>query len=332
LRHLFSCLSCISWLLFFLPVAFAADPTATLTLDRSEILPGEVILARLTVRHAPEVRVYPFLPPKKMGEFELLGTSKSPETKTAKDGQKEEIFTFRITCFEVGDQTIPPLEISYSAASDKSTTLPSVKTAEQRVTVKSAVEALKQKTAQPGATPVSDESLLRPVPPPLEMPLDKRPIIIGLLIALAAISLAILAYFLFKRFRNRLRPAAPPPPPLPPDEEALTALSNLEREESCAPATVKEFYTTLSEITRRYLGRRYRFDALEMTSEELLREARSIGWDAPLLRSLAESAAESDGVKFAKAAPGAAERRAALERTRQLVLDTRPAPQPAENP
>ena len=92
---------------------------------------------------------------------------------------------------------------------------------------------------------------------------------------------------------------------------------------------MKEFYTSLSEITRRYLGRRYRFDALEMTSEELLREARSIGWDAPLLRSLAESAAESDGVKFAKMQPGQAARHDALERARQLVLDTRPAPKPA---
>ncbi|HBF32990.1 TPA: hypothetical protein DDW35_00365 [Candidatus Sumerlaeota bacterium] len=319
--------SCVAWLFLFVSFASAAEPTAELALTPAEIFPGEPIQARLTVRHLAEVRVYPFLPPKKMGEFELLGTSKSPETKTTKDGQKEDVFTFKITCFEVGDHTIPPLEISYSTASDKSTTLPSIKTAGQHVTIKSAVEALKQKNAQPGATPVSDESLLRPVPPPMEMALDKRPIIIGLSIALAVVLLAILAYFLFKRFKNRLRPAAPPPPPLPPDEEALTALSNLEREEACAPATVKEFYTTLSEITRRYLGRRYRFDALEMTTEELLREARSIGWDAPLLRTLAEAAAESDSVKFAKMEPGQSSRHAALERARQLVLDTRPAPQ-----
>jgi len=316
----------------FSAVAQAAEPTAELVLTPSEIFPGEPIQARLTVRHTPDTRIYPFLPPQKIGDFELLSTGKSPETKTTKDGQREDIFTFKITCFEVGDQTIPPLEISYSTASDKSSTLPSVKTAEQRITVKSAVEALKQKTAQAGATPASDESLLRPVPPPVEMPLDKRPIIIGLLIALAVVLLAILAYFFFKLFQNRLRPAAPPPPPLPPDEEALAALANLERKESSAPATVKEFYTTLSQITRRYLGRRYRFDALEMTSEELLRETRSIGWDTPLLRTLTEAAAESDGVKFAKMNPGQSARHAALERARQLVLDTRPAPKPMTEP
>ena len=59
-------------------------------------------------------------------------------------------------------------------------------------------------------------------------------------------------------------------PPLPPDEAALARLRALAASGKLDADDRRPVYFELSEIMKEYLGARYVFDALELTSEELL--------------------------------------------------------------
>jgi hypothetical protein len=144
---------------------------------------------------------------------------------------------------------------------------------------------------------------------------------------LAALALAVAAVVLLVRFlRGRTVQAVEAPPP-PPDAEALDRLAELRRREPWKRGEGRGAIFELSETVRHYLGRRLSFAALDLTSEELLRELRSRilrGLEVP---ALADELAWEDLVKFAKLEPTAAECIAAIERAEALVRDTAPRPE-----
>src|SRR5213078_4236158 len=82
----------------------------------------------------------------------------------------------------------------------------------------------------------------------------------------------------------------------------------------------------VSEVIREYLGARFGFDSLELTTDELLAELR-----ARAERELGSRLAEIRGwlsacdlVKFAKISPSASEARGTLEAAIRIVSTTRP--------
>ena len=83
----------------------------------------------------------------------------------------------------------------------------------------------------------------------------------------------------------------------------------------------------MSEVIRDYLGGRYGFDSLEMTTDELVAELkRHAGRELHLLGEIQGWLSACDLVKFAKVSPTAAEARGALESAIRIVTATRPAP------
>src|SRR5262245_9688899 len=89
------------------------------------------------------------------------------------------------------------------------------------------------------------------------------------------------------------------------------------------------FYEQVSAIAREYLGNRYGFLALDMTTSEILKTVRQLqpaGLDAA---QVARFLAEADLVKFAKFVPGAEEPAAHLAEARRLVDTTRELDAPA---
>jgi len=122
------------------------------------------------------------------------------------------------------------------------------------------------------------------------------------------------------------RPAAPPPPPRPAHElamERLDRLGTLLAQEG----DLRPFYFALSEAIRDYLGGRFGFDSLEMTTEELMAAMRRV--PAQETRGVLGSEIEGwlsgcDLVKFAKLAPTVEQARGALETAILMVEATRP--------
>jgi hypothetical protein len=82
----------------------------------------------------------------------------------------------------------------------------------------------------------------------------------------------------------------------------------------------------VSEVIRDYLGGRYGFDSLEMTTDELVAELKRYAGRELILGEIEGWLAACDLVKFAKISPTASEARGALESAIRIVKATRPAP------
>ena len=115
------------------------------------------------------------------------------------------------------------------------------------------------------------------------------------------------------------------PPPLPPWEEALGALDRLPWREWLAASEFKRFYYALSEILKRYLERRFEFDAVEQTTTELLASMRV--HKLPMRDEISRFFARCDLVKYAKTVPTEEEAERAIDQLREFVVKTRPAPE-----
>ena len=123
--------------------------------------------------------------------------------------------------------------------------------------------------------------------------------------------------------RRRARRPLPIPPPPTPEEEAMARLLSLKQRRPWDRGLGRAAVFELSEIVRAYLGRRLCFDALDLTTEEVLAELhrrRLLGLDLP---ELSGELSWQDLVKFAKAEPGAEDCERAIDRAASLVDRTR---------
>ena len=141
--------------------------------------------------------------------------------------------------------------------------------------------------------------------------------------------LALLAYLAYRLYRRIRRLAEILPPPLPPWEEALSALERMPWRDWLAEGQVKRFYYALSEILKRYLERRFEFDAAEQTTTELLASLRA--QRLPIRDDVARFFARCDLVKYAKTVPPPDEAEREIDLIRDLVVRTKPLP-PAPAP
>ncbi len=110
--------------------------------------------------------------------------------------------------------------------------------------------------------------------------------------------------------------------PLPPWEEALKALEALPWREWLEAGQVKRYYYALSEVLKRYIERRFEFDAAEQTTTEMLASMRL--HKTPMRDDVARFFARSDLVKYAKWLPPEEEAQSAIDRVREFVLRTKP--------
>lgn len=141
---------------------------------------------------------------------------------------------------------------------------------------------------------------------------------------LAALLLAAIAYIIYRRFRKEPDSEAAPvwTAPLPrPDVEAEAALARLAERKLIENHRIELFFTELTDIMKRYAGRRFDVPYLERTTDEILSDLR----DQPVtgLRDILEAA---DLVKFAKTMPEQDEARSSFALARTLIRTTKPAP------
>ena len=136
---------------------------------------------------------------------------------------------------------------------------------------------------------------------------------------------ALITYFVVRKLRAR-RGERPGPPPRPAHEIALERLDRLGAYGFLEDADNRPFYFAVSEVIRDYLGGRYGFDSLEMTTDELIAELKHHAGRELILGEIQGWLSACDLVKFAKISPTAAEARGALESAIRIVKATRPAP------
>ena len=86
---------------------------------------------------------------------------------------------------------------------------------------------------------------------------------------------------------------------VPPHKKALDEMNRLKGESHIADFDQKVYYTQLTDTLRQYIRERFGFNAMEMTSSEILDNLRSAG-DDKMLAELSDLFMTADLVKFAK--------------------------------
>jgi hypothetical protein len=282
-------------------------PTVAARADKAEAHVGDPI--RISVVAVAKSGVPVNLPGTfDLGPFSLLGRDETIEQNLG-DGRVRREFVFKVAAYEPGEVAIPAVEVTYLA-----------KTGEVR-------------TAATTPIPIKIASLIANEPEPAlkdaattvsVMEENRIPLYIGGGLLGAGVG-ALIMFFIARKLRAR-RGERPGPPPRPAHEIALERLDRLGAYGFLENADNRPFYFAVSEVIRDYLGARYGFDSLELTTDELIGELKRQAGRDMILGEIQGWLSACDLVKFAKVSPTAAEARGALESAIRIVTVTRAAP------
>ena len=125
-------------------------------------------------------------------------------------------------------------------------------------------------------------------------------------IILGIIAFIIGLYFLF---RNKKETVKEKKIIIPPYIEATKELKSLEKKQLWQNNQVKEYYSELTDIVRKYIGNELFIQALETTTDEMMslliteNKQQKLGLDKETLENLRDLLSQADFVKFAKQKP-----------------------------
>ncbi len=288
---------------FAATAARASGPRLTAAAATDSARVGDPITVRFTLT-APAVSTLE-LPPvsKTLGEFEVL--SWTPLKIVEKDGERIAAGDAVLTAWHTGMIEIPALRAVGDSVQD-------VRSAPIPITIVS--------------VGLDESGEARPVRGPVSLPRNWWLIA---LVTLGVIALGVAAFLVARRLRRK--PAAAPAAQVivrPAHEIAYEELARLASERLVDRGLAAEQVVRLTDILRDYLGRRFGFMALDMTTSEIVAMLRP-GFDVGPRESRAafsqarEFLEDGDLVKFADVVPEAATASSGIARVRGIVDETR---------
>jgi hypothetical protein len=159
----------------------------------------------------------------------------------------------------------------------------------------------------------STETSVKDIKAPFEEPFDWKwylPYVYGGLGALAVIILAVI--LIVKLTKKKPEIAIEKKPDVPPHVLALQQLEKIKAEAVWKEGKIKEYYSSISDSVRLYIEGRFGIQALELTTDEIVRAFRSQVVDPLSKEKLQQMLVLSDLVKFAKQLP--------IEQENEMVL------------
>lgn len=148
------------------------------------------------------------------------------------------------------------------------------------------------------------------------------PNFLPLIIALAALTAVLLGYLAY-RFIGKLKKTRAMTKSLPPPwAEAIAALDNIPRDDWLARGFFKKYYYAISEILKRYLERRFEFNAVEQTTTEIAACLKMM--KVPQREEFDGFFTRADLVKYAKYVPPHSEMSSAVDSAKALINKSRP--------
>jgi hypothetical protein len=291
------------------PPALPADrmPTVRLTVEPLEAAIGDPIAWRAVVRRRVGDRVH--LPSSAdFGGLEVQ--TRDREVSDPEGDWLEETLSVTLIAFAVDEHEIPPQKLTVVDIEGR---IAEIETEAATVTIKSLIAN-------------EPEPRLKPDLGPGERVFEKDYTALYVLAVLAGIAaialLTLLGRWLWSK--RRPRPGPPPPPPRPAEEIALEKLELLRSGDQLDQGQHKEFHVLLSETVREYVGNRYGFDSLELSTEEMTAHLRTLRLSQPVFDALTDLLDETDLVKFAKYVPAVDESRRLLDEAFRVVEITTP--------
>ncbi|HET9947991.1 MAG TPA: hypothetical protein VFQ22_03590, partial [Longimicrobiales bacterium] len=265
--------------------------------DSTRITVGDRITLDVAVEHPPGARVaWPDsldVAPFEVLEADTLGTERQDDVEVSRA-------RWVLTAFSLGDLEIPSFDVPVTLPDGSADTL--------------ATDAFGVQVVSVGTDPSGD---IRDIRGPLALP--RSVLRLALLVLLPLLVIALL-YLLARRLRARRggEEAVAAPPPAPAHEVALAALVELEASDLLERGRVKEYHIAVSNILRTYVEDRFRVDAHELTTSEVLERLARVGIEGSFASGLRAFLEQCDLVKFAKVRPAAAQSRQVLELGRRL--------------
>jgi len=225
-----------------------------------------------------------------------------PTTSEMSDGTIVQGGRYRITAFKPGTYIIPPLPVRYWTASGDSGEL--------------TTQSLTVEIVSLGVTAADS---LRGLKPPKSVPVRLRPWVRNLIFATAfavALGIALLIWLARRRRKTKVdrRPVV---------IDELAEFDRIRLDEYLSRNDVAGFYDAVSDQMRRYVSRRYRIAALEMTVDEIRFAFLDNGVAPDESSEILAFLERCDLVKFAKFIPDDEEVRSLIERAKDVVTSTR---------
>ena len=281
-----------------------AQSSVVTEIDTTVVTVGDRITYTISVDHAVSAQAR--LPDSlTLGPFEVLQARTLPASTTPAGARSG--WTLTLAAFELGELELPPVAVEVVAA-DGSTEV--LQTDRYLIDVTS--------------VGVDESGDIRDIRGPLGIPVGMGTILLWLLVLLL---LAALLYAVVRKLRPRekhfVRPALGDLR-RPAHEVALEALAALEASSLLDNGRVKEYHIAASDILRTYIEERFRVEALEMTTREVLASLSDVGADGSFRTGLRTFLDACDLVKFAKARPDNETSHAALELGRRIILESAP--------
>jgi len=290
--------------LLLAPSSAGAQSRLRTDVDTTVVTVGDRITMTVSVDHdaSAQARLPDSLA---LGSFEVLAARALPLATT--DNRTTSAWTLTLAAFELGELEIPSFPVEVVAADGS---LESLETDPYDVRVVS--------------VGVDESGEIRDIRGPLGIPISSLVILLWVLVPLL---LAALLWVVVRRLRPGgadVSRAALGPLPRPPSEVALEALAALEASPLLERGQVKEYHIAASDILRTYVEARFRIEALEMTTREVLEDLSAVGADASFRVGLRNFLEACDLVKFAKARPDADRSRAVLDLGRRIIVESQP--------
>ncbi len=258
---------------------------------------GQWIHLRVTAEVSPQIESIQPLPKDSIGPFEILHIQES------RDKNDRRIWNFRLTTFDSGRTFIPPISFAYTLQGDTT----------QRIATTNMVFLTIHGVA------IDPQGDIKDIKPPLDAPWlfeDFLPY----LIALAILLMGLLTYWYYRKKKlEREASLEPTRPAIPPTQAALAALRDVEDRKLWQQGKVKEYYSAVTEIIRRFLEDQYGIRALESTSDEIIQQLKSLPDASLLLKQFQTLFTTADLVKFAKYQPTTEEHELELRLAYEIV-------------
>ena len=273
-------------LLIVIALPLQAQVTVNASVDSLLLLVGEQAHVKLEVSCPAEKElIMPTYPNNMLMEgIEILGEVKTDTQYLNKRNHMVVTQAYTVTSFDTAFYYIPPFEVLVDSVMYPSNSLALKVITFDVDTVD--VEAI---------FPIKDV-IKRPITFVETLPLSGSLVLV--------IVLCFLIPYLLKRYHDNkpILRRVTIAPKLPPHQVALTEMERIKGEKSWLREDVKQYYTELTDALRVYMEERFGFNAMEMTSDEIIAKLNEQP-DKEWIGELSELFQMSDLVKFAKYKP-----------------------------
>ena len=152
-------------------------------------------------------------------------------------------------------------------------------------------------------------------------------------LTLLMVALSCLGYYLYKRFKDNkpIIRKVKVEPKLPPHTQALQDIERIKGDKHLRMTDPKAYYTELTDVLRTYMAERFGFNAMEMTSSEIIDKLLETN-DKESIRELKYLFETADLVKFAKHSPLMNENDMNLVNAVEFINQTKVEPDPNAKP